>query len=198
MRILRQLRPLVVIGLVMFLTSIASAAMVLQMNLNDLASNADKIIRGTVLGMQLGTVEAGGAELPMITYRIRIRDDLKSTAGSGGSYGGHVVTISMLGSVKGPSGQGGVQYVGGFKPELIDVGQEYLLFTTRPSSIGLSTMVGLSQGAFKIMTIDKEDYVVNGLNNQGLFRGMDRGSFPDSGPISYSNLSARIRIELTN
>jgi hypothetical protein len=45
---------------------------------------------------------------------------------------------------------------------------------------------------------NKEDYVVNGVNNQGLFRGIDRGDFPQVGPINYEALATRIRAELAN
>ena len=97
-----------------------------------------------------------------------------------------------------PIPKGGIEYLGGFQPELLDVGGEYLLFTTQPSRVGLSTMVGLGQGAFKVVVFEKEDAVLNGVNNHGLFRGIDSGEFPASGPINYAALATRIRAELAN
>jgi hypothetical protein len=73
---------------------------------------------------------------------------------------------------------------------------EYVLFTTRPSSVGLSTTVGLGQGAFRIVDTGKNEEAVNAFNNVGLRRGLARSavpSLPESGPISYPQLAAAIR-----
>jgi hypothetical protein len=189
---------LLLLGVAMFLSSNASAQIVQQMNLNDITDRAEKIFRGMVLNMTVGTVEAGGAELPTVSYNVQIVDGIKGLGDAGGDYGGGIISITMYGSVKGRPVNDGVEYLGGFQPELLDVGGEYLLFMTRPSGVGLSTMVGLGQGAFKVLMRNKEDYVVNGVNNQGLFRGIDRGNFPQDGPINYEALATRIRAELTN
>lgn len=180
-----------------FFVTTASAQMVQQMNLADLTDNADKIFRGKVLDMTLGTVEAGGGVMPTITYRLQVSQTVKGID-DGARYDSPIVELRMFGSIKERPADGNVQYLGGFKPELLDVGGEYLLFTTQPSSIGLSTMVGLGQGKFEIVMRDKQEMVVNGLNNQGLFRGIDRGAFPAAGPINYEALVERIRAELTN
>ena len=37
------------------------------------------------------------------------------------------------------------------------VGRTYLVFTTQPSEIGLSTTVGLGQGAFRINQVGKQE-----------------------------------------
>ena len=54
----------------------------------------------------------------------------------------------------------------------LEEGRTYLLMTTRPSAIGLSTTVGLGQGAFRITQVGKDEQAVNEANNSGLFRGM--------------------------
>lgn len=198
---MRQKMPrimLLLLGVSMFLSSNAGAQMVQQMNLSDLTDRAESIFRGKVLDMTVGTVEAGGADLPTISYRIQVSDSIKGAGDAGGAYGGSIVEIRVFGNVKGRPVENNVEYLGGFRPELLDVGGEYLLFMTRPSSVGLSTMVGLGQGAFKVVLHEKEDAVVNGLNNEGLFRGIDRGDFPQSGPINYAALATRIRAELAN
>ncbi len=189
---------LLLLGVSMFMTATAGAQMVQQMNLSDLADNADSIFRGEVIDMTVGSVAAGGAELPTISYRIRVIDGIKGVPGADRGYGGQVVEIRMFGSVKDRPVENGIEYLGGFRPELLDVGGEYLLFVTRPSSIGLSTMVGLGQGAFRVVLHEKQDAVVNGLDNQGLFRGIDRGDFPQSGPINYEAFVTRVRAELAN
>ncbi len=189
---------LLLLGVSMFLSSNASAQMVQHMNLTDMADSADKIFRGKVLNMKVGTVEAGGAELPTVSYNIQVVEGIKGLGSTGADYAGSIVSFTMYGSVKGRPSKDGVEYLGGFQPELLDVGGEYLLFMTKPSGIGLSTMVGLGQGTFKVVMREKEDYVVNGMNNQGLFRGIDRGNFPQVGPINYAALATRIRAELAN
>jgi hypothetical protein len=59
------------------------------------------------------------------------------------------------------------------------------LFATPPSSIGLSTTVGLGQGAFKVFAANGGMAAVNEFNNAGLGLNGD-------GPIAYSVLSAKI------
>jgi hypothetical protein len=66
-----------------------------------------------------------------------------------------------------------------------DEGSDYLLFATRESSIGLSTTVGLGQGAFKVFPVDGVDQVVNEFNNAGL-------DLNGAGPVEYSKLRARL------
>jgi hypothetical protein len=71
----------------------------------------------------------------------------------------------------------------------LKMGSDYLLFTTRPSEIGLSTTVGLGQGAFSVYSEDKQDWAVNEFDNMGL--GID-----GSGPAPYSELAAKIQARL--
>ena len=95
-------------------------------------------------------------------------------------------------------------------PELA-IGQTYLVFTTQPSAIGLSAIVGLGQGAFRIEQVGKDEVAVNEVNNSGLFRDMTAPSAPAarslaapphppvsrrSGPISYDELARQIRTVL--
>lgn len=194
----QQLIALLCLGGSMLLASIAGATMVRHMNLDDMTDSAGKIFRAKVLDMHLGKVTAGGAELPTVIYRLQVVEAIKGVANVDSDYGGSIVTIQMLGSIKQRDVGNGVRYVGGFKPVMLDIGSEYLLFTTAPSSVGLSTTVGLTQGAFKVQTLNKEEHVSNGMDNQGLFRGIDKGSFPDRGPINYRDLVARIRAEMAN
>ena len=189
---------LLLLGVSMFLSSNASAQMVQQMNLSDMTDRAEKIFRGRVLNMTVGTVEAGGAQLPTVSYNVQIVEGIKGLGNASGDYGGAIVSFTMFGNVKGRPANDDDTYLGGFRPALLDDGGASLLFMTQPSSVGLSTMVGLGQGAFKVVMREKEDHVVNGVNNQGLFRGIDRGSFPESGPINYVALATRIRAELAN
>lgn len=69
------------------------------------------------------------------------------------------------------------------------VGQEYLLLITTPSRVGLSTVVGLSQGVFRLYDESDTQLAVNALNNRGLAAGM-------KGPVPYNDLVGRIRSSL--
>jgi len=69
----------------------------------------------------------------------------------------------------------------------LQVGSDYVLFTTAPSAVGLSTTVGLSQGLFHIFNdANGRELAANGLGNQGIF----------GGPVSYSEFKAAIGAEI--
>ncbi len=169
----------------------AGASTVLQMNLGELSQRADKIFRGTVVDVTLGSVEAGGGEIPIVTYSIKVEDAIKGSFAS--KDGVRYVEVRMVRDPKRVvSGNYQRASLFGNLPALRK-GGDYLLFTTASSSIGLSTTVGLGQGAFQVLSINKEDHVVNEVNNQGLFRGMDSAGLPGSGPIAYGSLVGYVK-----
>jgi hypothetical protein len=164
----------------------ASAALVMQMGLSDLVGNADKVFRGTVLTREPGTVFAGGGELSTVVYTIRVDDALKGEFGSGKDAA--VIELTMLGNLKADISSGNVKRltVMDINPEL-NVGSEYVLFTTARSVVGLSTTVGLDQGLFRIFNnADGRDMTANGLGNRGIF----------DGPVSYQELKTAIFTEM--
>ena len=160
------------------------------MNLGELTSNANKIFRGTVVRVESGTVSAGGGELPTVKYVIRVSETLKGDTASPGGKAGNVVELMMLGKTKQVATTDSVRNVSAFRPPVLATGKEYLLFTTAPSSLGLSITVGVGQGAFSFV---QGDNVINESKNAGLFRDMDSGGMPQRGPIPYSALSQKIR-----
>jgi hypothetical protein len=173
------------------------ATTLLQFNLKDLATRSDLVFRGTVLSAKPGTVKAGGAELPTVTYRVRVDEAFK------GEYPDPkndrtLVEIRMVGSGKEARADGAVQHLSVFRdvPRL-EVGRDYVLFTTPPSELGLSTTVGLGQGAFTIQGGGKEEQAVNLYNNRGLNRGMSDARVPARGPVPYDQLAAAIRAVLS-
>lgn len=174
----------------------AQAATVLQLNLEQMVDRAARIFRGTVLSVKEGTVQAGGAALPTVTYRLRVDEAFKGTYQQ--VKGLQIVEITMLGKLK--QGQAATQRA----LPLIDlprlqVGQDYLLLTTAPSAIGLSTTVGLGQGAFRVTGKPGQELAVNENHNLGLLRGMGgvSGSVTPNqnsgGAVSYSALAAVIQ-----
>jgi len=163
----------------------AHAAWVAKMDLGEMTFNADRIARVTVLDVEQGSVTLGGGELPVVTYKLRVDEAFKGTFDD--DKGVTVIEVSMLGSIKQAPPANGMQKLATL-PELphLQLGHDYLLFATAPSSIGLSSPVGLGQGAFSIYTADKQEMAANELDNAGLF----------SGPVSYNDLADAIRNEL--
>jgi len=166
----------------------ADSALVARMDLGDLADNAHRIFRATVLDVEQSSVSVGGGELPAVVVTLKVDDVLKGDFAEGKA--GQVVEIKILGSIKdSPVTVGDYQRVNAL-PDLpqLQLGDDYLLFTTEPSSIGLSTTVGLGQGSFRIYLDDQNEVASNELDNAGLF----------DGPVSYSALTAAINDELGN
>ena len=179
------------LALAMLLVALAAAPaganMVLKMDLGDLAQRADTIFRGTVLSVEPGAVMAGGAELPTVTYRLRVDEAFK------GDYADTkgVAEITMLGTIKQQEPSGSAVRFSRL-PELpvLVRGGEYVVFTTAPSPIGLSTTVGLGQGSFKIyFTADRQEMAVNEIDNIGLSETIN-------GPVPYTTLAAAIEQEV--
>src|SRR5690606_18071980 len=134
-------------------------------------------------------VAVGGGELPTITYELLVQEQFKGQFPAAGDK--TVVTVTMLGSLK----ESDVVVDGKRRfsalPDLpeLRLGGEYVLFTTQPSRVGLSTTVGLGQGAFKIfLSEDGDELAANELDNAGLFNG----------PVTYTTLAHAIRGVLGN
>ena len=101
--------------------------------------------------------------------------------------------ITMVGGLKSDARSvDGKQHFSPFRdiPRL-QKGGDYLLFASPESAIGLSTTVGLGQGAFKVAPLEGELHAVNEFNNAGL--GLN-----GPGPVRYVDLSARINELLGN
>jgi hypothetical protein len=184
-------------ALLLWLAPEVGATSLVQMNLADLSNRADRIFRGTVLSVKAGTVTAGGGELPILVYRVRVGEKFKGEFGEGKQA--DLVEIRMVGSGKAEKRADGLVRFSPFQdvPRL-DRGQEYVLFTTKPSRIGLSTTVGLGQSAFQIRDAGKEEQAVNAYGNVGLARGMAANTplRRNSGPVPYRELAQAIRAVL--
>ena len=169
------------------------ATTVLEMNLAALTDRADKVFRGTVLDVTETSVQAGGGTLTAITYTFRVDESFK---GSFATVKGEQITeVTMLGSLK--------QYYSGKAPipgfPVLKIGGDYLLMVAPEGPVGLTTTMGLNQGAFSVYSDPntREDMALNGFNNASLFKGMGSG-LPADGPIAYDTLAGHIRTELDN
>lgn len=197
--------------LAIFLTLLSTplllrADTVKQLNLAEMVQRSEKIYRGTVLSATPGTIAVGGGQLPIVTYRIQVEEVFHGNIPT--VKGVKIAEFRTLGKMK-PVRQGNLQLHSALPrmPEMA-VGKTYLVFTTRPSAVGLSATVGLGQGRFQIYQQGKEETAVNTVNNSGLFRGMNTsasarslsaagaGGGSQSGPIAYSELARQIRAQL--
>lgn len=177
-------------AMALFLTGQAYATIMLKLDLQELTSRADKIFRGTVIGVSEGTIEAGGGSLPVVTYRLAVGEMFKgeATAVKGDEA---IVEVRMVGSLVHDkvNESGNLKFSPFREVPVLNKGTEYVLFTTPESSIGLSVTVGLGQGAFRVFAVDGTDdqfMAVNEFNNAGLGLNGD-------GPVEYDKLGAQIR-----
>lgn len=176
-----------IFSLLMGLAVVASplaATSIVPLNLADLANRAESVAHVTILSAEPGSVPVGGTVLPVIHYEGRVENGFKGDFVT--KDGVQVLTFTMLGDLKGEA-QGSLQKLSSISdlPQL-SVGEQYLLFTTQPSSVGLSTTVGLGTGCFHISGDGDKALVVNEFDNAGVFQGFP--GMPTSGPVSYSAL----------
>lgn len=150
------------------------ANMVRKMDLAEMCQAAGGIVRGVVVDMDKVTVSAGGGEIPAITYYVSVSERLKGQAAAKGEAEKISFTVVNLKVIDMPR---------------LTVGQEYLLLLTAPSSAGLSSMVGLGQGTFKLYGVKNDEMAVNTLNNAGLSKDIH-------GPVPYRKLAENIRATL--
>ena len=189
-RCLRLCSILIIIGALGSLAESVSASMAVRhMNLQQMCGAAGRIFRGTVLGVKDGAVTVGGSQIATVVYRLRVEEAFK------GSYETYkeeqIATIQMVKRSK-TSQAGPVRRLSAFDdlPQF-EQGHDYLILATTPSVAGLSTTVGLGQGAFKVGGKVGQEIAVNGNNNIGLYAGMNVA--PVRGPVAYSTLRSQIR-----
>ncbi len=174
----------------------AGGTSVLSMNLDELSQRAGRIFRGRVIDVRAGSVVGGGGTLPTTIYRIAVEEQFKGDC-STDEDGVPIVEIQMIG---GPEEEAGASAGRRIRvlPLLPDVPrlrlhEEYLLFTTVPGPLGLSTTVGLGQGCFRVFRRQNgESVVVNGFGNQNLFRAMTT-TLRSGGPAPYGEVVRHIR-----
>jgi hypothetical protein len=200
MRRSRVVWAAVAAALSLLATAVPQASTVMQMNLGEMVQRADRIYRGTVVSASATTVAAGGGQLPVSVYHLRVEESFRGEFPE--VKGVRIAEIRTLGKLN-STRQGGLRsaVVLPRMPEL-EIGRSYLVLTTQPSAIGLSTTVGLGQGVFRISQVGKDELAVNEANNNGLFRdmpapaarGIARASAPAApGALSYADLASRIR-----
>lgn len=193
MRTTTWYRPMLVAGL-LAAAGPAGATTLQQLSLKDLVVRADKVFRGRVVAIDTRTIAAGGAELHAVVYTLRVEESFKGAFPSGKGDGEAFVELRMFGGAKAAGRAGELRRFSPLPdvPQLV-MGREYLLFTTRPSQAGLSTTLGLGQGAFLIDDAGKEELTANTFGNLGLARSTPQVDLPARGPVPYARLAQAIR-----
>lgn len=188
---MRTLAKLLVVSTAALLAvSPLTATILKQMNLEELTGNAGRIFSGTVIEIQKGTLAVGGGKVATVTYRVVVDNAFRGDFIQ--KEGRSIAEIRMVFD-PGPRRVGDAVSFSRL-PEMpsIEQGGRYLFFTTVPSTVGLSTTVGLGQGLFRISGDPGQETLRNELDNEGLFRGMRAESAPKPGAIAYSDMAARI------
>lgn len=161
-----------------------------RMNLESIIANAGMIVHGTVTNVTQET----DPSTHVLVKRITI-DVIENFYGPGGT----TMTMTML---SGTTAKGVRRF--SEIPEY-SVGQEIVGMFYPPSSLGLTSPVGMGQGSFTVRTDGEQKIVVNGVKNSQLFNGMThkallaKSSWSETPPekISLSDLTATIRSLVT-
>lgn len=143
----------------------AYATKVKSVNLEQMVQGADRIFIGTCVAVEDGTVP--GTEIPITTYTFSVSERIKGVMGG-------TLTVRQFG-VREPRIQGDqalVQRIPGMP--VYRVGQEVVLFLVSDSSLGLTSPVGLFQGAFTVEEREGKKVLQNGNQNLGLFKDLSK------------------------
>jgi len=154
--------------LVLFSAGEAWAFRSVKMNMETITKQSGRIVEVVVLSAAEGSVVGpGGKRVPVMEYTLSVSASLK------GKTDATIVVRHIRFPGLSIAAGGGSGVPSGFPT--YKVREHLVLFLTEESQIGLSSPVGLMQGVFHIQ--DNEDgkpvYVVNGINNAGLFEGMN-------------------------
>lgn len=151
---------------------LSQATSVMQMNLAQLCDRAGQIFSGTVIEVNADTVQAGGGDMPVLRYRIRVDDTFKGTFAE--EKGVRYTEVTMIGTMSQVKSQ-----TKSLLPVLQE-GKHYLLMVAPSGPAGVTSTVGLIQGTFSLSD-DKIPLAVNGADNVGLFAGM---TLPANGGVA--------------
>ena len=187
-----KVKTLILAALMLIISPISNAITLQRLGLDDMTQRADKVFRGVVVDIEQTSISVGGGELPVVRYRLKVSEQLK---GSADVVKGEdsFIEIKMVGSIKPavPRTDGLVRL--NFMQDIpkLQMGSDYVLFTTPRSSAGLSTMVGLGQGAFDVNMVEKQEMVLNQYGNSNIDQAGGK-------PMSYQSLKQAVTTAMAN
>jgi hypothetical protein len=148
--------------------------------LGELVQEAQRIFVGVCVAVRDGAlVRPNGGSIPYTEYTFVVRDVLKGSLEER-------VTIRQFGTRQPRPTADGRHAVVTRVPSMpeYEPGEEFLLFLVGDSTLGLTSPVGLAQGAFRITDVAGARVAVNGFGNAGLFRGMSPAMTGATGALS--------------
>jgi len=192
MRISRLVALASAVAVTLLAATPAPAFMVEKLELDGMVERAGSAVAVTVVDSRPATVKAGGAQLPVVAYSLRVEETLKGRLATDAD---RVAEVSFLAVPQETKQDGLIRRSNLPEPPELRVGGRYLLLLTAPSAIGLSSPVGLEQGVFRLTGKPGDETAENRLRNAGLFDGVESlapAGFT-TGPVDYDHLAAAIR-----
>jgi len=147
----------------MLSTILAEAAMVLPVNVEELASRADKIFVGTCTNVET-KVNAHGIPVVEVTYAVN--ESLKGEVGETVTFqqldSTHQVSSGATGASQSPYQAHSIWEAAATSVRLPSYakGEKALLFLARPGQMGITAPIGLFQGKLPISTSTTGEQVI--------------------------------------
>lgn len=150
---------------IIFFVTPSFAISVLPTNIEKL-SQAELVFKGKCVEASPTAIypknSKGGMFVTSYTFQVKPEDVIKGTVAE-------MFTFTQFGLSKQGASEVGVPFTYGMPS--YEVGQEYMLFLTSETPIGLRAPVGLGYGSFVNMTHGSKTLFVNNYGNKGLFVG---------------------------
>ncbi len=181
------------LSLILILAANSFAFQMLPMNLQEMASNAARIVVGVCTAREEGemAISPGGQPLRFTKYTFQVTDVIKGDIGQ-------TLTIRQvrLGGRPVPGGPGrgnaDIEQSLGFNPIPLpeyQPGQEMLLFLGEDSALGLTSPVAMDQAVFDIETGLGQKFLKHRFENRFLFQGMSAQQLAQSKQLSEAELA---------
>lgn len=167
--------------LILLLCSLQTAATsVLPVSLQRMAAKAETIFHGTAIGNEVRLDPTSGRVATYTTFTVS--EVIKGKPGA-------IHTIKQIGGQL--PGSNVRQVIHGVPK--FSVGQEYIVFLPKASSLGFASPVGLSQGKFNIRKLNGESLVSNGRSLAALMKTTPQQDLPDSPSVLASNRAPALK-----
>ena len=164
MKKLLKVSPFVILTFILTFTAAdLFATRVLHRNLQELSNLSKRVFVGRCVYVT-ESFNPGGGLPPYTEYTFEVTESIK------GNVGG-MITFRQYGLRSPRQISENLAYVGRIPGmPIYQEGQEYVIFLIGDSSLGLTSPVGLFQGAFFVIEENGRKMVINGNNNVGLFK----------------------------